>query len=351
MVPSPPHRFPVLRLLPRPTPARRVVRLACCAGLILPLVVLSLFIGSRAIAPADVVDALLHADPANDEHLVIWHGRLPRAAIAVCGGGCLGIAGALMQSLTRNALAEPGTLGVNAGAAAGVAAGLLVVGGSGIAVYVWFAFAGAAVAALLVHRLGRARDAGQNSVRLVLAGAGISMTLGSFTTLAILAGPSDVFSGMRSWATGSLEGRDWSHLPVPAVALLLGAVACLYLAGPLNSTTLGADLGQALGVNIALTWSLANLGIIVLAGAATAAMGPVGFVGLAAPHLARTAAGPDHRWLLPFSAVFATILVLLADIAGRVVVAPSEVGAGIMSAVIGAPFFIGLIRRGKVAGL
>lgn len=322
-----------------------------CVLLILPLAALSLFIGSRTIGPGTVMEALLHADPTNDDHLVIWNSRLPRAFIAVCGGACLGVAGALMQSLTRNALAEPGTLGVNAGAAAGVVTGLFIVGSTSIAVYVWFAFAGAALAALLVHRLGRAHEAGQNSVRLVLAGAGISVTLGSFTTLAILAGPSEVFSSMRSWATGSIEGRDWSYLPIPAVALVVGALACVYLAGPLNSTTLGADLGRALGVNIPLTWGLTNLSIILLAGAATAAMGPVSFVGLAAPHVARAVAGPDHRWLLPFSGVFATILLLLADIAGRVVVAPLEIGAGIMSAFIGAPFFIGLIRRGKVAGL
>lgn len=336
---------------PRVPGVRRGAILFACVLALLPLMALSLFIGSRTISPGVVVDALLHTDPTNDEHLVIWSSRLPRTLIAVCVGACLGVAGALMQSLTRNALAEPGTLGVNAGAAAGVVTGLFVVGNAGISVYVWFAFVGAALAALLVHRLGRAHEAGQNSVRLVLAGAGISVTLGSFTTLAILAGPTDVFASMRSWATGSLDGRDWSYLPIPAVAIGVGAIACILLAGPLNSTTLGTDLGRALGVNIPLTWGLTNGAIILLAGAATAAIGPVSFVGLAAPHVARMIGGPDHRWLLPLSGVIATILLMVADIAGRVVVAPSEIGAGVMAAFIGAPFFIGLIRRGKVAGL
>lgn len=309
----------------------------------------SVFVGSRTIAPHAIVDALV-SPHGGDDALVVWHSRLPRAVIALCAGGCLGMAGALMQSLTRNALAEPGTLGINSGAAAGVVCALLV-GNATIETYVWFSFAGSALAAVLVHRLGRAHEAGHNPVRLVLAGAGVSVTLGSFTTLGILAGPQSVFSGMRSWATGSLEGRGWDVVPILLVSLIAGALACLYLAGSLNSTILGAEMGRSLGVNIPLTWGLTNVTIIVLAGAATAAIGPVGFVGLAAPHMARYLGGTDHRWLLPLSGLFAMVVLLLADIGGRLVVAPNEIGAGIMSALIGAPFFIALVRRGKVSGL
>ena len=325
--------------------------LALLALFILPVMILSLVIGSRTIPPEEVFAALHAFDPANDSHLVVRELRIPRTILAVLAGAALGLAGALMQSLTRNALAEPGTLGVNSGAAAGVVLGLALTGSASIVVYVWFAFVGAGVASLLVHRLGHAGESGVNPVRLVLAGAGLSIMLSSVTTMVILSSPQTVFDSFRNWASGSLQGRGWDALPVTGVSLIIGFLLAMVVSGSLNSISLGSDMARGLGVNVRRTWTLTNLAILLLAGAATAAIGPVAFVGLAAPHIARSLVGPDHRWLLPYSAVIAALTLLLADIAGRAVIHPSEVGAGIMSAIIGAPFFIHLIRRGRVEGL
>lgn len=325
--------------------------LALLVLLIVPLSAASLALGSRVIPLDETIAALTSFDPTIDSHLIVQELRIPRTILAVLSGACLGLAGALMQSLTRNALAEPGTLGVNAGAAAGVVIGLAVTGSGAITVYVWFAFAGAAIASLLVHRLGRASETGVNPVRLVLAGAGLSITLSSLTTMVTLSSTQQVFDAFRNWATGSLQGRGWEVLPVLAICLAVGAGVSVFLIGPLNTVSLGNDMAQGLGVNIARTWTLTNLAILILAGAATAAVGPVSFIGLAAPHVARSLVGPDHRWLLPYSAVIAAIILLVADVVGRVIIFPSEIGAGIMSALIGAPFFIALVRHGRVEGI
>jgi iron complex transport system permease protein len=331
-------------------PGRVIVLLALVLALV-PVGVLSVMVGSRIVPPGEVLGALVDFDPSDDAHLVIRLLRIPRTLLGLLAGAALGMAGALMQSLTRNALAEPGTLGVNAGASAGVVVGLAFTGIGSISVYVWFAFAGAGIAALLVHRLGRAGDAGVNPVRLVLAGAGLSIMLSSLTTIVVLGSTDDVFDAFRTWVTGSLDGRGWESLPVLAVCVGIGLVLCTVLSGPLNSVGLGTDMARSLGVNIRATWALTNVGVLLLAGAATAAVGPIGFVGLAAPHVARSIAGPDHRWVLPLSALIAAHTLVIADILGRVVIFPREIGAGILTALIGAPFFIALVRRGKVSGL
>ncbi len=330
---------------------RRGVVLVLLLLLILPLMIASLVIGSRVIPVSETFAAIHNFNPHNDAHLVIRELRLPRTFLALLAGAALGLAGALMQSMTRNTLAEPGTLGVNAGAAAGVVLGLSITGSASITVYVWFAFVGAGVASLVVHRLGRAGESGVNPVRLVLAGAGLSITLSSLTTMVILSSAQTVFDSFRNWASGSLQGRGWDVLPVTIASLLVGFVLAMAVSQSLNSLSLGSDLARGLGVNVRRTWTLTNLAILILAGAATAAVGPVSFIGLAAPHIARSLVGPDHRWLLPYSAVIAALTLLLADVAGRAIIHPSEVGAGVMSAVIGAPFFIYLIRRGRVEGL
>lgn len=318
---------------------------------LVPLAAASLAFGSRAIPLTVTIDALRHFDPANDAHLIVRELRIPRTILAIVAGACLGLAGALMQSLTRNALAEPGTLGVNAGAATGVVVGLAFFGGASIAVYVWFALIGAASAAFIVHRLGHARESGVNPIRLVLAGAGLSVTLSSLTTMVILSSPQTVFDSFRNWASGSLQGRGWEVLPAVSLCLLAGAILAAFLARSLNAVSLGSEMARGLGVNVTRTWALTNLAIIILAGGATAAIGPVSFIGLAAPHIARSIVGPNHVWVLPYSALIAAAIVLLADVAGRVVIMPGEVGAGIMSALIGAPFFIALVRRGRVEGI
>lgn len=330
---------------------RLVLVVALLMAALVVLLVASLAIGSRLIPTGTVMDALTNFDPGSDDQLVIRFSRLPRTLIGVLAGAALGLAGVLTQSLTRNALAEPGTLGVNAGAAVGVIIGLIATGGASIVVYVWFAFAGAALTSVLVHRLGRTGRSGVDPARLVLAGAALSIVLSALTRALILSADATVYESFRSWATGSLQGRGWESLPVVGTCLVVGLLISLALAGPLDSVSLGTDMATALGVNIRLTWTLANAAIVVLAGGATAACGPIAFIGLASPHIARAVSGPNHRLLLPVSALLAAVLLLLADVIGRIVVFPGEIGAGVMTALIGSPFFIHLARRGRVVGI
>lgn len=330
---------------------RLVLVVALLMAALVVLLVASLAIGSRLIPTGTVMDALTNFDPGSDDQLVIRFSRLPRTLIGVLAGAALGLAGVLTQSLTRNALAEPGTLGVNAGAAVGVIIGLIATGGASIMVYVWFAFAGAALTSVLVHRLGRTGRSGVDPARLVLAGAALSIVLSALTRALILSADATVYESFRSWATGSLQGRGWESLPVVGACLVVGLLISLALAGPLDSVSLGTDMATALGVNIRLTWTLANAAIVVLAGGATAACGPIAFIGLASPHIARAVSGPNHRLLLPVSALLAAVLLLLADVIGRIVVFPGEIGAGVMTALIGSPFFIHLVRRGRVVGI
>lgn len=314
-------------------------------------VLLSLVVGSRSIGMAEVFEALWAYNPLDDQHLIVRELRVPRTLVAILAGLALGLAGAIMQAVTRNPLAEPGLLGINAGAGVGVIVGVAVLGLSSMSAYVWCAFGGAGLAGIAVFLLGRAQETGTNPVRLVLAGAGLSVMLASVTGIIILNAPLEVFDQFRHWASGSLEKSSVEAVSVLAVAVLLGGATALGLVGSLNAMALGKDLGLALGVNVRLTWLLACLAVMLLAGAATAAAGPIGFVGLVAPHLARMLVGPDYRWIVPYSALFAGVLLLSADVLGRVVAAPAEVAAGIVALLIGGPFFIALVRTFRLSTL
>ncbi|AZO78035.1 MULTISPECIES: iron ABC transporter permease [unclassified Bosea (in: a-proteobacteria)] len=313
------------------------------------LALASLVIGSRSIPLAVMIDALRAYDPRNDLHLVIWELRVPRLITAVLAGAALGLAGAIMQAVTRNALAEPGLLGINAGAAVAVVLAVTLLGLTRPAHYVWLAILGAGLAGAAVFLLGRAHETGTNPVRLVLAGAGLSVVLGAITGIVILNAPPTAFDDFRHWAAGSVESASFEAVAVLAVMVAAGLVVALTIVGGLNVLALGQELGQAVGAAPRTIWLFACLAVMLLAGAATAAAGPIGFVGLIAPHLARAVAGPDHRWILPCSALFAAILLLGADLVGRVVAAPSEVAAGIVVALIGGPFFIMAVRRFRVS--
>lgn len=315
------------------------------------LSVASLAVGSRAIAPDQVLAALTGFDPGNDLHLVVRELRLPRSLLAITAGAALGLAGAVMQAVTRNALAEPGLLGVNAGAALAVALGASAFGLTQMADYVWFGFLGAGLGGVIVFVLGRAHESGTDPVRLVLAGAGLSVLLGAAAGLVILNSALEVLDLFRNWGAGTLEGRGMAVAQAMSVALLCGAAVALPLGRGLNALALGPEAGAALGASPARICALACLAVMVLAGAATAAAGPIGFVGLMAPHLARSIGGPDNRSLLPLSAIFGAAVLLAADILGRVIAPPNEVAAGIMAALIGGPFFIHAARRFRMARL
>lgn len=331
-------------------PTQRAPRVALLVGLSVGIVVLgavSIASGSRTVAFGDVVSAFLNFDAGNDAHLVVRQLRVPRTILGILCGGALGLAGALVQALTRNPLAEPGTLSINAGAAAGVVVGLCFFATAPVTVYVWFAFVGAAIAASIVFRLG----AKGGPTRLVLAGAALSVVLSAVTTIVVLSREDKVFDAMRAWSTGSLQGRGWAPLPVIVLCLVIGVVLAVVLSHPLNTVALGNDLAASLGVNTRQVRLWTSIAVLVLAAGATAVAGPIAFIGLAAPHLARRFVGPDHRMVLIVSPLLAAALLLLADVVGRLIVRPAEVGAGVMCALLGAPFFVVLVRRGRLNSL
>lgn len=323
-------------------------------GAVLALVLLavlcgiSLIFGSKAIPAADVLAALLH--PGSDETTrIVLDSRVPRTVAALVVGVGLGLSGSLIQSLTRNPLGDPGILGVNAGAAAAVTAGVAFFGTTSIAQDVWFALAGALVVSALVGVMG-ARGGRADPVRLTLVGVALGAVLtGASSALRLT--DYQTFRRLRGWDAGSLVERGWD-LIVPVLPLVVvGVVLAILVAGSLNALALGDDLAASLGTRLALTRTGSVLGIAALAGAATALAGPIGFVGLMVPHVARWLCGPDQRWILAVSAVLAPCLLLAADIIGRVILWPGEVPAGLVTAFIGAPALIALARRTKASVL
>ena len=311
----------------------------------------SLLVGSHAVPMAVVFDALYQPDLHNDHHLIVRELRVPRTLVALLAGLALGAAGTLMQALTRNPLAEPGLLGVNAGAALAVILGVALFGLPQVGQYILLAFLGAGVAGVAVFLLGQAGGNDSNPVRLVLAGAGLTMLLASLTGIVVLNTPPQVYDHFRHWAAGSLAGSSTATLLWPALAITLGLGLAAALMPQLNALALGRDLGRALGVNLRLTWALACVALMLLAGSATAIAGPIGFVGLVAPHLARALVGPDYRRMLPYAALIAALLLLGADLLGRVLAAPAELAAGTLALLLGGPAFIVLIGRFRLCQL
>ncbi|MCJ8150730.1 MULTISPECIES: FecCD family ABC transporter permease [Shinella] len=333
---------------------RREYRLAgLLAGLValVGLGLLSLAFGSRPIPLGVVLDTINAYNPSDDRHLIVWSLRVPRTAVALLAGLALGASGAVMQAITRNPMAEPGLLGVNAGAAIAVVLGASFFGVATMAGRVWFGIAGAGLAGVVVLLLGRAHETGTNPVRLVLAGAGLSVMLGAVTGIVLINAPTAVLDDFRTWAAGSVAGRGFDVAGVLAIVTTIGLVLAFSIAANLNAISLGSDLGKVLGLHTGRTLFLACLAVMLLAGGSTAAAGPVGFVGLVAPHLARAVTGPDYRWILPYSALFAALLLLGADLLGRMIASPDEIATGIVTALVGGPFFIFIVRRFRLRPL
>ncbi len=333
-------------------PASGGKRAACLLAAVVALAILagaSLAIGARGIPLVTVWEALTSFDPANGDHAVV-HARIPRTVLGLLAGGALGLAGAAMQGVARNPLADPGIMGVNAGAALAVVTGIYVFGVATFSGYIWFAFIGAAVAAVVVYLIASLGRDGATPVKLALAGAALSAGLYSLMNV-ILVSSQDTLDRFRFWQVGGVAGRDWSVVLPGMPFLAVGAVIVLLTGRILNSLALGDDIARGLGQRVGLARAVTALGIVLLCGTATALAGPIAFVGLVVPHAVRFLTGPDYRWILPFSLVAAPVLLLAADIIGRVVLLPGEVPAGIMTALVGAPVFVWLIRRGKGAGL
>nr|WP_119590438.1 iron chelate uptake ABC transporter family permease subunit [Streptomyces scabiei] len=334
---------------------RAALLLTLSGAALLTLCTLSMAFGALGVPLDQVWHTLLGDAPDARVDTVIWSVRLPRTALGLATGAALGLSGALMQALTRNPLADPGILGVSAGAAFAVVLSVGVLGISSLYGYIWFAFGGAFAASVLVYLLGGLGRSGSTPVKLALAGVAVTSLLFSLTSAIALTDP-DALNRYRFWSAGSLADQDEGVLLRVLPFLAVGALLALACAPALNSLALGDDVAKSLGLKLGLVRVQGVVAVTLLTGGAVAVIGPVVFVGLVVPHIARVLAqlagiGPDHRWLLPLSAVLAPCLLLVADIAGRLIARPTEIQAGILVAFLGGPFFIALVRRRRLAEL
>ncbi|MGV3491381.1 MAG: FecCD family ABC transporter permease [Devosia sp.] len=331
-----------------PGSRRRGLGVLVALALLLALLVASLMVGSTSISPSVVWDALFNPSPTIDQFAIRDY-RLPRTIVGLVVGIALGLSGALIQALTRNPLADPGILGVDAGASLAVTIAVGLLGVTDIHGYMWFAFGGALVVTVMVLALGSTRQ-GQSPVVMVLAGVCVGAVLGGIREALQLTNP-DAFDAMRYWNAGSIAGRPldivWPILPVFAVALVIAFV----VSRSLNAIALGDDMAAAQGVQLVRTRVLAVIALTLLAGGATAIAGPIGFVGLMVPHVARWIVGPNQRWIFAYSIVLAPSLLLASDILGRVMMHPAELPVGIVTAFVGAPVLIALVRSKRASGL
>jgi iron complex transport system permease protein len=327
------------------------VRSLWFAGAIVVLIgimIASVAVGSRSVSWSDIWNALGGAEGTLGEAAVSK--RIPRTLFGVLVGAALGVSGGVMQGVTRNPLADPGVLGVNMGASLAVVIGVAYFGLTNPTSYIWVAIAGAGAAAVFVFLVGSLGRGGPTPLKLALAGAATAAAFSSLVAAVILP-RGDIAGGFQSWQIGGIGGGTFDKIAQILPFLFVGFLACLLSARGLNSLALGDDLAAGLGENVAWTRGIAGLGSVVLCGAVTAVAGPIAFVGLVVPHACRLTVGPDYRWLLPFSAVLGAGLLTGADVIGRIVARPQEIDVGILTALIGAPFFIYVVRRQNVREL
>jgi len=303
----------------------------------------SVTLGAAEIERATVFSALLQPDATEFEHLIIQTVRLPRVLAGALVGIALAVAGAIMQALTRNPLADSGILGINAGAAFAVVVTVFLLRVSSLGVYAMAGMLGAAAAGALVYGLGSAGRGGPTPLRLTLAGVIVTAFLAALTTL-ILISDRETLDQIRFWTAGSLAGRDMPLLTQIAPVLTFGALGAFLLGRQITTISLGEDVAKGLGQNTVAIKVLASLIVVALAGGAVALAGPIGFVGLVAPHIARFIVGPDYRWVIPYSGALGGVMVVVADVAARIALRPQEIPVGVMMALVGAPFFIYLAR-------
>jgi len=336
---------------PAPSSVPRLVGATVLAVVVLAVAVaLSIAFGSRPIPLGTVLDTLLHPGRDDEIGLIVLGNRLPRTVVGLLAGAALGVAGAVMQGITRNPLADPSVLGINSGAALAVVVGIAVFGISGTAAYLPFAFAGAALAAFLVYGIAAVARRGLSPVGLALSGAVVAAALSSITT-GVLVADQSLLDQLRFWQVGALAGGDLGTAGVVVAPVLVGLVVAAGLGRSLNTLALGDELAASLGQRVVLVRAVGGAVTVLLAGSAVAAAGPIAFVGLAVPHAVRRLSGPDHRWTILLSALVAPALLLVADVIGRVVAYPGEVQVGLVTALIGAPVFIWLVRSRAVRGL
>lgn len=341
---SPPDSAPPARSRSRLRPAGLVT----IVMVLVVVTVLSIVVGAKAI-PLSVIWEALTGPPSGADQFAVIDLRVPRTVVGLCVGASLGVAGALIQALTRNPLADPGILGVHAGASFAVTVAVGMLGVRSFTGQLWFAFAGALLVTLMVLVIGSSRR-GSSPMVMVLAGVCVGAVLGGAGSALELTNP-DAFDAMRSWNAGSIVGRPlelvWPAFPLLAAALVLATV----VSGSLNAMALGDDLAAAQGVQLVRTRVLTVVALTLLAGGATAIAGPIGFVGLMVPHVSRWIVGPDQRWILVYSVILGPILLLTAGILARTVMSRGELPVGVVTAFVGAPVLIALVRRRRVSGL
>lgn len=329
---------------------RRGVGLGALLVVLVAAGAVSLAVGARALSPAEVWHGLF-AGPDSDQRLteirlIVRTVRVPRTVLAIVAGVALGVGGALIQGYTRNPIADTGLLGVNSGASFAVVSVIAVFGFADPFQYVWFGFLGAAVAGVVVFGLASIGRGAGNPLTLALAGQGITVFLAAMTTAVALADQKSL-NALRFWNAGSVAGVGFGVIWPVTVFIAVGLVLALTTLPAINLLNLGDDVARGLGVNIALSRTVGIVAITLLAGAATAACGPIAFLGLMVAHVARYLTGPDYRWLVPYAGLLGAVVLLVCDIVGRLVVRPGELDAGVVVALLGAPFFAVLVWRGK----
>jgi iron complex transport system permease protein len=329
---------------------KRVAGLCVLAFLLVVAGAASLAVGARALSPAEVWHGLFSAPDADQRlteiRLIVRTVRVPRTVLAVVAGVALGIGGALIQGYTRNPIADTGLLGVNSGASFAVVSGIALFGLTDPLQYVWLAFVGAAVAGAVVFGLASIGRGAGNPLTLALAGQGVTVFLAAMTTAVALTDKASL-NALRFWNAGSVAGVGFDVIWPVTAFIAAGLVLALTTLPAVNLLNLGDDVARGLGVNVALTRTVGILAITLLAGAATAACGPIAFIGLMVAHVARYLTGPDYRWLVPYAGLLGAVILLVCDIVGRLVVRPSELDAGVLVALLGAPFFAALVWLGK----
>ena len=326
-----------------PGGSRTPITTAILVAAVIGVSVASVLLGSRWMDPGAVLDT---THPMRG----IAEARVDRTLLGLAVGGALGLVGALMQGLTRNPLADPGILGINAGASFAMVLAISAFGVSDLQGYVWFAFAGAAAAMVLVHAVAAVGRDGATPVKVAIAGAALTAAVSSWTSGVLLTDRQTIES-FRLWQVGTIAGRGSDVLLTGLPFLVVGAVLAFACTRSLNALALGDDLARGLGRRVGADRLVIGVAVVLLAGAATALAGPVAFVGLIVPHGVRAVVGPDYRRVLPLSLGYGAVLTVAADVVGRMVLPPTEVQVGIMTAVVGVPVFLALVRRGRIGAL
>ena len=322
---------------------------ALCMILLLIIAIFSISFGAKQIAFSKVIDVILGKDVDSLEATIIQQ-RIPRTVFGILAGGALGISGALMQSITRNPIADPSILGVNTGASLFVVAGIAFLNITAAYQYIWLAIIGAGLTAFFVYAVASIGKDGATPLKLALSGAAVSIVLGSLVSTIMLP-DNRVLQAFRFWQVGSIGSATWDNISLISPFLIIGFIISMFISGYLNNLALGDEAATALGTNVVITRSVGALASVLLCGATTALAGPIGFVGLIIPHLVRLIYGSEMGKILPLSFLGSGILLLLSDVIGRIIGSPGETEVGIITAVLGAPVFIFAIRKGRVKSL